>query len=344
MLLNSARKVFARSHRHARRLAIAAQTSERRSTPCRLEEIGPQSGDRRRDPAAGCANLPAGLGAKLWAAYRGQMQKCSRALHRPRHGYRPRHRASRVRRLEMGRCVGDHPAHLPFKRAITKSLEEFAAQLALADVRSAKREEAWPHRGELRHSRAGVADAAVAGADPVAISTAAAPSPISSASAPAAASTSMRARRATISGAMCRAIRVSSRNMPGAAAASPPNTSTTWRRRTAACCAICRQRSSPTSCRPSEPTSRKIHWIARLNDFQRWRWSAQRQGAECRAAKLSELVLAPPRRSTSAKLPIALNRMIGTRFKVIPGYTTTCCSDGAGETDGRRGTSWEPLK
>jgi len=47
----------------------------------------------------------------------------------------------------------------------------------------------------------------------------------------------------------------------------------------------------------------------------------------------------------SATLPLAFNRMVGTKFKVVPGYTTDMVlAMERGETDGVGGTSWEPLK
>jgi len=91
-------------------------------------------------------------------------------------------------------------------------------------------------------------------------------------------------------------------------------------------------------------TSPQIHLDRRLNDFQRWRWSGQRQGAECRAGQAERARARGLSRQLSAKLPYALNRMIGTRFKVIPLHTDMLQAMERGETTASGGTSWEPLK
>jgi tripartite-type tricarboxylate transporter receptor subunit TctC len=63
-------------------------------------------------------------------------------------------------------------------------------------------------------------------------------------------------------------------------------------------------------------------------------------------AKEKEVVLAASSPlNLSATLPLAFNRMVGSKFKVVPGYTTDMVlAMQRGETDGVGGTSWEPLK
>jgi tripartite-type tricarboxylate transporter receptor subunit TctC len=92
---------------------------------------------------------------------------------------------------------------------------------------------------------------------------------------------------------------------------------------------------------------RKLTWIGRLNDIAQvavvWH-SAPALTVE--QAKEKEVVLAASSPlNLSATLPLAFNRMVGTKFKVVPGYTTDMVlAMQRGETDGVGGTSWEPLK
>jgi tripartite-type tricarboxylate transporter receptor subunit TctC len=93
--------------------------------------------------------------------------------------------------------------------------------------------------------------------------------------------------------------------------------------------------------------SRKLVWIGRLNDIAQvalvWHTSPALTVEE---AKTKEVVLAASSPlNLSATLPLAFNRIVGTKFKVIPGYTTDMVlAMQRGETNGVGGTSWEPLK
>jgi tripartite-type tricarboxylate transporter receptor subunit TctC len=92
---------------------------------------------------------------------------------------------------------------------------------------------------------------------------------------------------------------------------------------------------------------RKLTWIGRLNDIAQvavvWHTAA---ALTVEQAKEKEIVLAASSPlNLSATLPLAFNRMVGTKFKVVPGYTTDMVlAMQRGETDGVGGTSWEPLK
>jgi len=93
--------------------------------------------------------------------------------------------------------------------------------------------------------------------------------------------------------------------------------------------------------------SRKFTWIGRLNDIAQvavvWHTAP---ALTVEQAKEKEVVLAASSAlNLSATLPLAFNRMVGTKFKVVPGYTTDMVlAMQRGETDGVGGTSWEPLK
>jgi tripartite-type tricarboxylate transporter receptor subunit TctC len=90
-----------------------------------------------------------------------------------------------------------------------------------------------------------------------------------------------------------------------------------------------------------------LTWIGRLNDIAQvavvWHTAP---ALTVEQAKEKEIVLAASSPlNLSATLPLAFNRMVGTRFKVVPGYTTDMVlAMQRGETDGVGGTSWEPLK
>ncbi len=91
----------------------------------------------------------------------------------------------------------------------------------------------------------------------------------------------------------------------------------------------------------------KLTWLGRLNDIAQvavvWHTAPALTVEE---AKEKEVVLAASSPlNLSATLPLAFNRMVGTKFKVIPGYTTDMVlAMQRGETDGVGGTSWEPLR
>jgi tripartite-type tricarboxylate transporter receptor subunit TctC len=91
----------------------------------------------------------------------------------------------------------------------------------------------------------------------------------------------------------------------------------------------------------------KLTWIGRLNDIAQvavvWHTAA---ALTVEQAKEKQIVLAASSPlNLSAMLPLAFNRMVGTKFKVVPGYTTDMVlAMQRGETDGVGGTSWEPLK
>ena len=91
----------------------------------------------------------------------------------------------------------------------------------------------------------------------------------------------------------------------------------------------------------------KFTWLGRLNDIAQvavvWHTAPALTVEE---AKEKEVVLAASSPlNLSATLPLAFNRMVGTKFKVIPGYTTDMVlAMQRGETQGVGGTSWEPLK
>jgi tripartite-type tricarboxylate transporter receptor subunit TctC len=91
----------------------------------------------------------------------------------------------------------------------------------------------------------------------------------------------------------------------------------------------------------------KFTWLGRLNDIAQvavvWHTSP---AVTVEEAKAKEVVLAASSPlNLSATLPLAFNRMVGTKFKVIPGYTTDMVlAMQRGETHGVGGTSWEPLK
>jgi tripartite-type tricarboxylate transporter receptor subunit TctC len=91
----------------------------------------------------------------------------------------------------------------------------------------------------------------------------------------------------------------------------------------------------------------KFAWLGRLNDIAQvavvWHTAPALTVEE---AKEKEVVLAAASPiNLSATLPYAFNRMVGTKFKVIPGYTTDMVlAMQRGETHGVGGTSWEPLK
>lgn len=91
----------------------------------------------------------------------------------------------------------------------------------------------------------------------------------------------------------------------------------------------------------------KFTWLGRLNDIAQvavvWHTAPALTVEE---AMQKEVVLAASSPiNLSATLPLAFNRMVGTKFKVIPGYTTDMVlAMQRGETQGIGGTSWEPLK
>jgi tripartite-type tricarboxylate transporter receptor subunit TctC len=93
--------------------------------------------------------------------------------------------------------------------------------------------------------------------------------------------------------------------------------------------------------------ARKLTWIGRLNDIAQvavvWHTAP---ALTVEQAKEKQIVLAASSAlNLSATLPLAFNRMVGTKFKVVPGYTTDMVlAMQRGETDGVGGTSWEPLK
>jgi tripartite-type tricarboxylate transporter receptor subunit TctC len=93
--------------------------------------------------------------------------------------------------------------------------------------------------------------------------------------------------------------------------------------------------------------TRKLTWIGRLNDVAQvavvWHTAP---ALTVEQAKEKQIVLAASSPlNLSATLPLAFNRMVGTKFKVVPGYTTDMVlAMQRGETDGVGGTSWEPLK
>jgi tripartite-type tricarboxylate transporter receptor subunit TctC len=93
--------------------------------------------------------------------------------------------------------------------------------------------------------------------------------------------------------------------------------------------------------------ARKVTWIGRLNDIAQvavvWHTAP---ALTVEQAKEKQIVLAASSPlNLSATLPLAFNRMVGTKFKVVPGYTTDMVlAMQRGETDGVGGTSWEPLK
>ena len=90
----------------------------------------------------------------------------------------------------------------------------------------------------------------------------------------------------------------------------------------------------------------KFNWLGRLNDIAQvavvWHTAP---ALTVEAAKEKEVVLAASSPlNLSATLPLALNRMVGTKFKVVSGFTTDMVlAMERGETDGVGGTSWEPL-
>ena len=93
--------------------------------------------------------------------------------------------------------------------------------------------------------------------------------------------------------------------------------------------------------------TRKLTWIGRLNDIAQvavvWH-TAPALTVEQAKEKAIVLAASSPL-NLSATLPLAFNRMVGTKFKVVPGYTTDMVlAMERGETDGVGGTSWEPLK
>lgn len=91
----------------------------------------------------------------------------------------------------------------------------------------------------------------------------------------------------------------------------------------------------------------QLTWIGRLNDIAQvaivWHTAP---AVSVEEAKVKEVVLAASSPlNLSATLPLAFNRMVGTKFKVVPGYTTDMIlAMQRGETQGVGGTSWEPLK
>jgi tripartite-type tricarboxylate transporter receptor subunit TctC len=93
--------------------------------------------------------------------------------------------------------------------------------------------------------------------------------------------------------------------------------------------------------------ARHVIWIGRLNDIAQvaavWHTAP---ALTVEQAKEKQIVLAASSPlNLSATLPLAFNRMVGTKFKVVPGYTTDMVlAMQRGETDGVGGTSWEPLK
>lgn len=90
-----------------------------------------------------------------------------------------------------------------------------------------------------------------------------------------------------------------------------------------------------------------LTWIGRLNDIAQvavvWHTAP---ALTVEQAKEKEVVLAASSPlNLSATLPLAFNRMVGTKFKVVTGYTTDMIlAMERGETQGVGGTSWEPLK
>lgn len=93
--------------------------------------------------------------------------------------------------------------------------------------------------------------------------------------------------------------------------------------------------------------ARNLLWIGRLNDIAQvavvWH-TAPALTVEQAQDKQVVLAASSPL-NLSATLPLAFNRMVGTKFKVVPGYTTDMVlAMQRGETDGVGGTSWEPLK
>ena len=93
--------------------------------------------------------------------------------------------------------------------------------------------------------------------------------------------------------------------------------------------------------------TRNLIWIGRLNDIAQVAVVWQTAPAlTVEQAKEKQIVLAASSPlNLSATLPLAFNRMVGTKFKVVPGYTTDMVlAMQRGETDGVGGTSWEPLK
>jgi tripartite-type tricarboxylate transporter receptor subunit TctC len=93
--------------------------------------------------------------------------------------------------------------------------------------------------------------------------------------------------------------------------------------------------------------AQKLTWIGRLNDIAQvavvWHTAPALSVEE--ATKTEVVLAASSPLNLSATLPLAFNRMVGTRFKVIPGYTTDMVlAMQRGETHGVGGTSWEPLK
>jgi tripartite-type tricarboxylate transporter receptor subunit TctC len=103
----------------------------------------------------------------------------------------------------------------------------------------------------------------------------------------------------------------------------------------------------PLDAAESRFDTRKLTWIARLNDIAQvavvWHTAP---ALTVEQAKDKQIVLAASSAlNLSATLPLAFNRMVGTKFKVVPGYTTDMVlAMQRGETDGVGGTSWEPLK
>ncbi|HWG04437.1 MAG TPA: tripartite tricarboxylate transporter substrate-binding protein [Beijerinckiaceae bacterium] len=91
----------------------------------------------------------------------------------------------------------------------------------------------------------------------------------------------------------------------------------------------------------------KFNWLGRLNDIAQVAvvWYAA-PALTVEQAKEKQVVLAASSPlNLSATLPLAFNRMVGTKFKVVPGFTTDMVlAMERGETDGVGGTSWEPLR
>jgi tripartite-type tricarboxylate transporter receptor subunit TctC len=91
----------------------------------------------------------------------------------------------------------------------------------------------------------------------------------------------------------------------------------------------------------------KFTWLGRLNDIAQvavvWHTAPALTVEEAREKEVVLAASSPL--NLSATLPLAFNRMLGTKFKVIPGYTTDMVlAMQRGETHGVGGTSWEPLK
>lgn len=91
----------------------------------------------------------------------------------------------------------------------------------------------------------------------------------------------------------------------------------------------------------------KFNWLGRLNDIAQV--AVVRRDAPAltvdEAKKTPVILAASSPLNLSATLPLALNRMIGTKFKVVSGFTTDMVlAMVRGETDGVGGTSWEPLR